>query len=102
MRSISYLCGSSCRKEFEIGENSDEEIDNYTVCDQVAHNLLLSLSCARLKLSRLFNHPVQGNEDNLTLDSTILLMSDSNLVRISIVDFDFLNLDKTHPILTDC
>ena len=29
-------------------------------------------------------------------------MSFSNLVRISIVDLDFLNFDKTHPILTDC
>ena len=47
--SIDYLCSSGSRKQFEIGENRDEKINYYAVCDQVAHDLLLGLSCACLQ-----------------------------------------------------
>ena len=38
--------------------------------------------------------------NTLTLNWLILLISDSSLVNISIVDFDFLNFDRTQPIFT--
>ena len=47
--SIVYLGSSGSREQFEIGKNSDKEIDYYAVGDEVTYNLFLSLCCARLK-----------------------------------------------------
>ena len=48
-KAIAYLGSSGSREQFEIGKNSDKEINYYAVGDEVAYNLLLSLCCARLK-----------------------------------------------------